>query len=93
MRQGVNGCRPFVQLPAGNSGKSRRYFVSGKRCPVSPGTPVHEEGHMRRVLVPALAILVLVMVVAVTTLGIIYWVTARQFVTGDAPALASCESH
>jgi imidazolonepropionase-like amidohydrolase len=42
---------------------------------------------MRRVLVSALATLVLIIVGAVATLGITYWVMARRFVAGDAHAL------
>jgi len=42
---------------------------------------------MKRVLVPVLATLVLIIVGAVATLGIAYWVMARRFVTGDAGAL------
>ncbi len=42
---------------------------------------------MKRVLVPVLATLVLIIVAVVATLGIIYWVMARRFVAGDAHAL------
>lgn len=42
---------------------------------------------MKRVLVPVLATLVLIIVGAVATLGITYWVMARRFVAGDAHAL------
>lgn len=42
---------------------------------------------MRRVLIRVMATLVLIVVGAVATLGITYWVIARQFVAGDAHAL------
>lgn len=53
----------------------------------SAGALVDEEGRMRRVLIPVLATLVLIIVVAVATLGITYWVMAWRFVAGDARAL------
>jgi Putative redox-active protein (C_GCAxxG_C_C) len=52
----------------------------------SAGAPVHEEGQTRRVLVPVLATLVLIIVGSVATLGITYWVMARRFLAGDAHA-------
>lgn len=42
---------------------------------------------MKRVLVPVLATLVLIIVRAVATLGTTYWVMARRFVAGDAHVL------
>ena len=41
---------------------------------------------MKRVLIRVLATLVLIIVEAVATLGITYWVMARRFVVGDAHA-------
>ena len=46
---------------------------------------------MRRVLVPVMATLVLIVLGAVVTFGITYWVMSNRFVAGDAHALDGIE--